>query len=398
MYRTKEKQHKLRILFFTFVLASISCSIHAQTCPKLEPLFPVFEKTGIGFIDRAGKIIIPPKFLAPRGFSCGLTPFYDNKKWGYLDTAGTATIAPEFESADEFSEGLASVKKDGKYGYIDTSGKFVIAAKYSYASPFKNGRGRVSTQAGDMYVDSNGNEKPAPEAYISGPDKLNSIFPKKGAASPFKFRKGQKIVRTVFRYTTGFIDGYAHVLLDDADIKYKSYNAIINAKGYYTIPPTEDFIGYPINKMVSFMKKGKAKTTQGILTAEGQVVIKPVYEHLGLMKEGLCCAMKDGRWYYLDEKGGISITLPYPDTEFCSDFEDGLARVRTKKKEWTYIMRDGRQAFDGKFQEARGFENGLASVSLADGKLAYIDRTGKIIYKSSASLKEIAEMLYSGGK
>ncbi len=54
-------------------------------------------------------------------------------KYGYIDRTGRVVIPPQFVDAGNFSEGLAGVQlsKEGhKHGYIDTSGKMVIPPQF----------------------------------------------------------------------------------------------------------------------------------------------------------------------------------------------------------------------------------------------------------------------------
>jgi hypothetical protein len=46
-------------------------------------------------------------------------------KNGYIDKAGKVVIEPRFDVVGEFSEGLAVVSIGGKWGYIDKTGKYV---------------------------------------------------------------------------------------------------------------------------------------------------------------------------------------------------------------------------------------------------------------------------------
>jgi WG containing repeat len=72
-----------------------------------------------GYIDRSGKMVIPPQFKEAGSFSEGLAIIrLNDKEWGYIDTSGKLVInGEEFGLAREFSEGLAAVTgKNDKYG------------------------------------------------------------------------------------------------------------------------------------------------------------------------------------------------------------------------------------------------------------------------------------------
>ena len=54
--------------------------------------------------------------------------FKDNK-WGFVDKAGKFVIAPKFDGATQFNDGLALVKTGEKESYVDKTGKTVWTAK-----------------------------------------------------------------------------------------------------------------------------------------------------------------------------------------------------------------------------------------------------------------------------
>ena len=62
-----------------------------------------------------------------------------NDKVGFMDKAGRQVIPPRYNDAQPFSEGLAAVKLGDKYGYIDRSGKMVIPPQFEDAGPFSEG-------------------------------------------------------------------------------------------------------------------------------------------------------------------------------------------------------------------------------------------------------------------
>ena len=90
----------------------------------------------LGYINRLGKLVIQPKeawdskslhiSYQELFFSEELVSLEQNGKVGFIDKAGKQVIPPRYQNAGPFSEGLAAVMIKGKYGYIDRSGKMVI--------------------------------------------------------------------------------------------------------------------------------------------------------------------------------------------------------------------------------------------------------------------------------
>jgi hypothetical protein len=83
-----------------------------------------------GFIDKAGKAVVPLQFDYALPFSEGTAAVAvaagGATKWGYIDKTGKWLIPPQFEWASPFSEGLAAVAGRHDCGYIDSSGKVVL--------------------------------------------------------------------------------------------------------------------------------------------------------------------------------------------------------------------------------------------------------------------------------
>jgi hypothetical protein len=79
----------------------------------------VFVKNNkYGYMDRAGRIIIEPKFDFADYFVDGVALVSINQKVGYINQLGEYIIKPQFENGESFSEGFAAVKKSELYGYI----------------------------------------------------------------------------------------------------------------------------------------------------------------------------------------------------------------------------------------------------------------------------------------
>jgi hypothetical protein len=67
-------------------------------------------------------------------------------RWGYIDRAGRFVIAPKFDDAWDFSDGLARVERRGRVGYIDRRGRFVVPATFHWGQTFTRGLARAGTE------------------------------------------------------------------------------------------------------------------------------------------------------------------------------------------------------------------------------------------------------------
>jgi hypothetical protein len=101
------------------------------------------------YIDKAGKVVIPPKYKdCDPFFSEGLVFVKDNVGEAYyIDTLGHVAIdfsqQPYYVNVNDnmFSDGRLLVQDDvsKKYGYIDRQGRIVIECKYDNARGFNKG-------------------------------------------------------------------------------------------------------------------------------------------------------------------------------------------------------------------------------------------------------------------
>ncbi|HEU0231039.1 MAG TPA: WG repeat-containing protein [Burkholderiaceae bacterium] len=79
-----------------------------------------------GYLDKDGKLVIPPTFDMALNFRHGLAAVSMNGLWGYVDLNGKWAIKPRFLEADAFTSlGLAMVREGVSYELIDRSGTMV---------------------------------------------------------------------------------------------------------------------------------------------------------------------------------------------------------------------------------------------------------------------------------
>lgn len=100
-----------------------------------------------GVINRAGKIVIQPKYEHVDRFSEGVAAVHfkatdtQSSLWGYIDRSGNVVIPPTFRiQPGRFSEQIAIVTKhNGKQVAMDIKGQ-IISKEWDEITPFKYGR------------------------------------------------------------------------------------------------------------------------------------------------------------------------------------------------------------------------------------------------------------------
>ena len=355
-----------------FVGTAVTVALSATPAAETPPLFRIQKNGQYGFIDRAGALVIPPRFalaeyfseglaiakvrhldeevfINPRGevaipawflprgktaprwcfrFSEGLAPaavlknqpvlrreLLKSYHWGYINTKGETVIEPRFDTAMPFSEGLAAVLVTDKWGYADKEGRFAIEPKFHDAMPF--------VAAAQDFHD--------------------------GLARAFDHAKGQ----------WGYIDH----------------------SGAYVIPPK--FSG-GLTQQCGDFSEGRAWVRWvrhiGYIDTKGQFAVEAKFSQGLDFHEGVAAVRIDAKWYYIGRAGKVVLE---PPCEEAGDFSEGLAPVRIGPK-WGYIDRTGQVVIQPTFDAARPFRNGLAEVGLGplmERKIGYINHKGTCVWE-----------------
>jgi hypothetical protein len=134
-----------------------------------EGLAAVVDAQGWAYIDARARVVIRPLAVdnGPDEFSENLARFRQAGKVGFFDRRGKVVIPPRFAFALPFSEGRAAVcdgcleKKEGehtalsggRWGYIDSRGTLVVPLQFEAAESFRNGRARVRLQGAWREID-----------------------------------------------------------------------------------------------------------------------------------------------------------------------------------------------------------------------------------------------------
>lgn len=138
-------------------LALISKSLAAWAPGAMEPVTEFSEglacvrfrelgtsTPGVFIIDASGRRLANlPEVLAARNFSGGLAPMHTKGGWGFVDRAGRWAVPPRFKDARPHSGGLAAVLLDGRWGFADAKGAMAVPARYSEVGDFQEGLASV---------------------------------------------------------------------------------------------------------------------------------------------------------------------------------------------------------------------------------------------------------------
>ncbi|MBD8490369.1 WG repeat-containing protein [Echinicola sp. CAU 1574] len=133
-YNVYFKNGRVGLLDSKGVWRVVPCDSVTSILPGQEELYGALKDRHFGFVNRAGKLVIPNKFEAVNKFSEGLAGVKLGNLWGYTDRNGTTVISPQYDEVGEFHRGVAIIKKDGRVNLLDKSGKELLPQYYEQIS------------------------------------------------------------------------------------------------------------------------------------------------------------------------------------------------------------------------------------------------------------------------
>jgi len=319
----------------------------------------------------------------------------DGGKWGFIDRAGEVVIDPRFQAADAFHEGLAAVKVGDKWGYIDKTGKVVIEPGFDDAIGFSQyvvsvsgrelGEGLARVAIGDMCEEGLVIE-PAPGVRLYDEDgrelsrvtSYDTLYHKRAQKWGFIDKTGKMVVEPQLSHRL-FTDSEGLTQVELSGGKWGYIKPGSGTTHYLVISRLFDDAGNfgeglapvcrgCIGRMWSFRGKW------GYIDRMGKVVIEVEFDDAGNFGEGLAPVKVGDKWGYIDKTGELVIEPGFDD---AYRFGDGLAPVKVGDK-CGYIDKTGRMVIEPQFDKPWGFRDGLVAVKVGD-KWGYIDKTGRMV-------------------
>ena len=343
-------------------IALIICVLFTYNILFAQELFVVYKNGAWGYIDSTGKQIIPPKYKVAGYFYEGLAyAALPEEKMGYINKEDVNIIKGKYEGATNFNEGFSSVLDDEDWGVINAKGEMVIEPKYASMLIFHNGLAKFKLERG--------------------------LFSTYG----FIDTKGDTVMYPKYEKLSNFSDGLCMASADGNKYGY------IDTKGNWVIKPTRE-IGsvIKINKEYVFTEKDFSeglvsvyeKEKFGVMDKTGVIVIPAKFAEIGKFSNGLAPAKMDKLYGYINTKGDWVIKPKYNSAE---PFSNGLAAVALgplMKEKWGFIDASGKVIIPITLLGATNpmepflFMKGLVACYVAEGVWGYVNRTGKVVWKS----------------
>jgi hypothetical protein len=339
-----------RFLFSILLLFLSIAQIHAQGAQDSDVYCAVKKGSKWGFINKAGKAVIPFKLEDTYPFNEGVAAVKYKGKWGYLDAHERFVVKPIFATAHSFHDGRALISfndtltKTITFGYIEQDGDMVLPlADNQFGYDFHDGLARVRiAQGGDQafgFVDTTGNFALLPN----------------------------------YELAMDFSEGAAAVFYND---KW----GFIDEKGHAIIPPLFDAT-YGFHERLAYVEMAGKAT---YIDPQGKPVLpSPMTDIDFEYREGLVAFKKDGKMGFMDTKGAVVIPPKFDNKDF-SNFNEGLAMVQVKDAKgnlkWGFCDKTGNLAVPAIFDFVKDFHYG-AAVAVKNNKYGIIDMKGNWIIK-----------------
>jgi hypothetical protein len=351
-------------------------------------LFAIRDGRKIGFINRSGAVVVPPRFDAAGQPHEGRISVYEGSHAGYIDFSGKVVVEPKYDSVEDFKDSRAIVRMGSKASLLDLSGAVIGEVPYRPLGEFHQGLLRVQATG---LVDGSGKKLPTRYGFVDRQAKLvippqflpagefsddpaNLPFGGLGTDWVYFDRTGKVIIR---------IPQGPH--LDDPDVfadgrlrvKDGFTWGFKDASGAWAIPAKyNDAEGF---------KDGLARVQQGdkwiVIDIRGKTVPedKKKIHIIGPYFEGLALAADNGLTGWIDAEGHPAFPLRKYQQAFR--FSDGLARFQMDDL-YGYLDKSGRMAIPNRYDDATDFDHGLARVLTRAG-FAYIDTKGNVVWQSA---------------
>lgn len=234
------------------------------------------DENRLGLITHAGHVVWPAYDSLKR--IGNFYVLYANGSTRLIDSEGREILKPADGVSEvlAFSEGYFMMIKDGKYGFVDLNGRLRIANRYDDALPFHEGLASVKLLGRWGFID---------------PSETLVIQPYYQHAATFS--QNLCVIQTNDRF--GIISQEGEEIVQSA---WKHIERL--PTGNYRLTDWD----------------GK----QGLVNAEGRIVLQPSFELLQDTEAQLVIATQNGRQGVLDYQGNLKVPFEYAEIQIAADY------------------------------------------------------------------------------
>ncbi len=272
-----------------------------------------------GFCNYDGQVVVKMQYEAVRSFHEGIAGVKQRGRWGFINPQGEWIVPPTFEQVGDFSEGLAPIRLDGKWGYINPSGSTTIAPRFDFVYPFDQqgvarifmgnvyqSRGTIKMEGYMGLIDRQGREILSPCYQDIQPFSEGLAAFTQQDSVGYLNSQGQVVIPAVFAKGAAFSEGAARVTMVEQVIKPFDTPA---AQALY------DSLMRQMTAMTIRAGNDKAQLER--------LFNSPLSQKLAALQQGRSVSYL--RVGFINRQGEPIISLKY---DWAGDFEHGLAAVR----------------------------------------------------------------------
>lgn len=318
---------------------------------------PQAQLSGIGYFAELG------------GYHNGLAwAKADNGLYGYINRNGDFIIEPQLEAVTDFNEGVARVRLGGKYGLLNPAGEWVVRPKFSQIQPFQPAGIAVARLASGQ------------DRYVMI-DRQGEILTSQTYREIHPLREGRALVRGNGGY--GYLDAGGREVIDPVWAQAADFSggrAVVQRGGRcgYLDPDGTLVIPCRYSRCLDFDAE-RAVVYQnmrnaGIIDPQGNELIAPSLERMLHFREGR--GLVEDRqlgYYFITDKAALYDGF-YDEAR---PFFNGVAAIRRGQR-WGLVNRRGMCLLRPRFASISEFEAGVATVTI-DRHYGLADASGKII-------------------
>ena len=335
----------------------------------------------VGYVDKAGRMPIKWQldfgrfvncYNLPGPFSEGLAAVYqgdDSGKIVYINREGQVAIPAEWDRGLPFHDGCAQVFKLGSVALIDKTGKKRVPMRHDFY-PTQRSEGLWPSSGGGEFIDDNGKSviklpHSSVRSFHEGLAGFSSMA-KSGDVNPgwgFINKEGSVIIPPQFRAVKDFSDGLAPVQDRVNDTNYILEWGYINKQGKKIVEPKYTWADQFSEEMaaVADAEPTDWEMKYGYIDLSGRLVLPKKYDWAEPFSEGLAL-----------------VHIPNKNDRLDHVFRNGKGGLIDKSGGWAFIDKSGKVIFRPPLavQEVWSFSNGLARVRIG-GLYGFMDKHGK---------------------
>ena len=242
---------------------------------------PVCVDAKCGAVNRDGTFAVVPSYDRVDSFFEGIAVVQvrhgSGYLYGYVDETGRVISKPQFAIAGEFSRGFAQFDFEGKSGLIDRDGRVALPPLFGFVLPFTNDRFWVT-------------------------EERNVIHGNTGAQK-FRFAGSIEPTRVISLAFYG-------VAAADTVVRPKGNWGLVDRAGAWIRRPEFLEVG-TFDLADSRLMWAKTDAGWGLIRPDLSWQVKPKFEGVRTVYNGLAAIMLDHRWGFVDTSGRIVIEASF---------------------------------------------------------------------------------------